>query len=333
MEKKLKIVQSRKDLTHEVMLGLATISGVRYAVDFVRSLETKKGKFLTGSIRADGKEIWSFKNARYNNARYSGICVVTEISDKVVLCFLSHSNMLEWVVPIEHLRESQMIDGEMITSVDIKEVINLKYLAAREIGVVAKLSPLEEKVSTFLCRKQRDKENAEKIEKRRLKEEKRNEIMSRETISAYTDTGSGRFGKPVTTNEWHCLPNGTRVILVESFNQETGKYGPVLEAFIARKNKGGRTEKENVSKVRDERPAPVERVMARRFITVEMDDGSIRQVPVYSTMGEIQLAQKAGLNGGSLVTSEDQRDEKGEYLVSSINGVLEPKKLGFLRPL
>ncbi|MCR4284368.1 MAG: hypothetical protein NUV64_03615 [Parcubacteria group bacterium] len=325
--KRLLIKEKRIEGLYEVALGLVTIDSVKYSVDLIRKVISVKDNFLVGSIRADDKEIWHFKNARYN-----GICVVTEVDDTVVLCFLSHSNELEWIVPLEHLRDSQIIDGEMVTAMDVGERLILKQAAAKEIGAVVKLSPLEEKVSSYLSVKRREKEEAERLERSRLKEERRAEIMARESISAYTETGAGRFGKPVTADEWPCLPNGTRVILVESFNKETGECGPTREAFIIRKGKGGRIEKENASEVASERPAPkfVE-VKAKKVIIVDMD-GAMRQIPVYKTTEEIELAKKAGLNGGSMVTSEDQRDEKGRYLISSLKGPVE-KKLGSFMPL
>ncbi|PIR58121.1 MAG: hypothetical protein COU71_00420 [Parcubacteria group bacterium CG10_big_fil_rev_8_21_14_0_10_38_31] len=308
-------------------LGLVEIKGVKYAIDLIRSLKAEEGKFLAGSIRADDREIWHFKKAGYN-----GICTVTEVGDEVVLCFISYGNQLEGVVPLDCLFDLKTIGGEMVTAMDIRKAILLKRRVAKEIGAVAKLSPNEEKASAYLSAKQREKENNERLEKSRLKEERRDEIMSRIAISAYTETGAGRFGRPVVGEEWQCLHSGVYVILVESYNKETKECGPAMEAFAVKKGKGGRIEKENISKVKDGPPA-LANVKAKRVVIVDVD-GSIKQVLVYNTIGEIQLAQKAGLNGGSVVTSEDQRDEKGKYFLSLVT-VSEIKKLGSgsFRPL
>lgn len=326
---RLQIGETKKSATHEVALGLVEENGVNYAIDLVRSLRAPEGKFLAGSVKVDAKEIWSFKKTGYN-----GICTVTEVGDKVIFCFLSYDKKLEWVVPVDYLKNLQVVEGEFITSLNMSEVIALKRLVARKIGAEAKFSPLEAKVSAYFFKKQRDDNEALKLEKLRRKEEKRNKIMAREIISAYTNFGAGRFGRPVVGDEWHCLDRGTFVILVESFNEETGECGSAIEAFAVRKGNGGKAEKENATKVTDMCP-PVRRrteVKAGKAVVFDID-GAFRSVPVYKTMDEIRQAREAGLNGGTFATAEDRQDDKGCYTLFVLGGSDNIKTLGSFRPL
>lgn len=325
---RLQIVESKRSDTHEVALGLVEEDGVKYDIELFRSLNAPEGNFLASNVKVDDKEIWHFKKTGYK-----GICAVTEVGDKVVFYFLSYDRKLEWVITINCLKSLQVIEGEFVTSLDVNEAISLKRLVASKLGSVVKFSPAENKVLGYLLSEQKKKEDSMRLERLRLKEEKRDRIMSREIISAYTETGAGRFGRPVVGEEWHCLSSGTFVVLVESFDEGTGKCGPAIEAFAIKKGKGGRPEKENAVMVTDERP-PVRRIPDVKASAVFVFDinGAFRSVPVYKTMDEIRQARANGLNGGSLVTSEDRKDEKGRYTIFAVSDP-EIKTMGQFSPL
>jgi hypothetical protein len=164
-------------------------------------------------------------------------------------------------------------------------------------------------------------EEAEKAryEERRLaREELLKRVFSRPEVRGFTASGKPRRGIPVLQREWPSLPEGTFVVVVESYNDETNKAGALVEAFRVERKPGRNPEKGSCVAVSgasgSTNSSTTSNFMPTKTVVVELPDGMF-EIPVYNSAEEIRQARISGLNGGSFAGIE--RGEKVEvYAVS-----------------
>lgn len=161
---RLQIVEAKRDTMHEVATGLIEKDGVKYSITLARSLEAPEGKFFVVSVKVDGKEIWSCQN------RYNGICISTEVGDKVVFCFVSYDKKIECVVPVDYLQGLRVVKGKPVTSFEVSEGIFLKRFVSINLGLTVEFSSAENRFQSYLLLKQKEMEKSKRL---RLKKKKR----------------------------------------------------------------------------------------------------------------------------------------------------------------
>jgi hypothetical protein len=212
---------------------------------------------------------------------------------------------------------------------DLRTQIKAKEETAKELGCEYITSPAEEKVLRFEAKKQQEEaearkkaaEEAEKAryEERRLaREELLKRVFSRPEVRGFTASGKPRRGIPVLQREWPSLPEGTFVVVVESYNDETNKAGALVEAFRVERKPGRNPEKGSCVAVSgasgSTNSSTTSNFMPTKTVVVELPDGMF-EIPVYNSAEEIRQARISGLNGGSFAGIE--RGEKVEvYAVS-----------------
>ena len=207
--------------------------------------------------------------------------------------------------------------GEGIMSylggMNVEELIDIKVKLTRRLANTFPVNTKDEK--TFLRLKKEDEAVAkeqERKDKANAARELSKQIMNRSNITVYS--GEKKiYGHPATENEWKVCQIDTPIILVSSYDADSGSCGDLLEAFFVNKGKGGKKEKGNPqSSLQWEKP---------------IDQSGISQLvltPVHATVGArrlpfdmvdsagLETLQQLGVNSGTQVVLNEP-DADGLY--------------------
>ena len=320
----LRTTETKIQNGYEAMTAILDFKGIEYVLEMIKSVKAPEGaSFLVTKVRVGNKLLWSFKNEQFR-----GFARFEEIMGIPIIClFSSDWKEIKRIIPLEDLHNSQriMIAGEMqtVTSRDILEILEMKQGLADKLKVKVKFSENEKTALVFMRRKEEEKEELARQEKKKVHEEKIARIINRPQVSGYDENGFKKYGYPVVGDEWQLLPSGIFVVVVESYNNETGECGELIEAFEVARGKGGKPEKKNTSKVFRKPVKAESAVLEGRFALFEIN-GTLKEVVVYQDMADVHTANKAGLNSGMLVTTE-VKDEKGRHQIYSVtDGEIKP---------
>lgn len=289
--------------THQFEMGTIMAGEHLFTVSLLRAVNFEKGRefpFLVSKIEHGGKVIWDYKSCGHSEC-YGRLAWA---NDELVIAFIS-KGVNGKVVDVTALAD---ILAHRQTSLDRK--IKLKRAAADFLNRQVEYSSHEQTVIELLAKRQREEEVAKKEEghRQRLAEKlkRRAVIMAREKVYTFTLDGQPRSGIPVVGDEWHSLPSGTWVILVESYDDDVGKP---IEAFVVDKAPGGKANKGKRVFVRaTQGEGRLETVKVIKTVLVE-GDGDFYEVQIFRSMNDIKTARAQGLNGGTRVAVESATDQ------------------------
>lgn len=305
--------------THDVRIG----SDGSLFFHFIRRANLSfDGDFLVAKICKDGELLWSFDPAEKNRGFRLGLPVVLDDGDFVVA-------LIRWDDggAVSEIRSTEfLIRGQ---TPDLLTSLRKKQEAAKILGRSFRASPAELQASRLFSLQRQKAEETERIAKQDERAQEiakiRSLVKSRRNISGMTADGEKRFGYPVTEAEWPSLEDGTKVVLVEDYDDETDRHGQSIEAFIVKRQSGQAAQKFRPGKIipqKAEEKAVTMPMVVSSYITL-MNDRFV-EVKSFLDMESIREAHKAGLNGDSLVTAEDQDKGGGQFTVyrlSSKSGV------------
>ncbi|MEK9154872.1 MAG: hypothetical protein AAB596_02290 [Patescibacteria group bacterium] len=333
----LRVMEVKLNGACEVMLAKINFKGVEYSIEKVRSVKAPEGAiFLLAKVMAGEPEgekvLWQFKDEEF-----TGFAYLEEAGGIPVICLVSYAKKLKRIIPLEDLSSLRRVKvaGEMqvITSRNIAEVIKLKALAAKKLKLEPEFTEAEKAISRVLLDREKEKEEQKRKDRIKEKEERIQRILSRPQVFGYDQSGFKKYGHPVMGDEWCSLPEGTFVVLVESYNNETNECGELIEAFAVSK-KNGKPEKKNASNVQKEPVCPrTNKLTAPEAIRIAFFEieGRLEQIAVYKDIEDVRMARQSGLNGGALVAT-DNPDEQGRYQIFAV-GCKEIETKGHFIPL
>ena len=312
-----RFLREEDSLTHEIIFGELQSGGNLFLVKLIRSKVNSGLNFLIAEVSTiRGEILWRFKDANF-----AGIGLLAQSADECVIALVGkgRGGKMEQVIPFSTISEGKRPD--------LMASIQMKYQAAKFLGIDCQSSPSEQRVIAVLREREREAEiqaRKEAEEKRdRERHEKIQRIISRPQIVGLTVDGKRRHGYPVTEHEWPSLSNGTFVILVTSYDDQKQVPGEMIESFEIWKGHGKNPSKKSRATVsyattQQATGATMTRPEAVRTIIVEMKNGEFHEVHLYTSTDEIRRAREAGLNGGTYV-AVNKKDGRGRYEVLSVH--------------
>lgn len=322
--------------THEVEVGRVTMGDEVFIVHMIRKrglLLPNGGDFLLAKVFDGGEKnlLWQFPKGSFD-----GFGLLAKAGDETVVALVrkGRGGAVEEVIPFSTLLHSP---------VELHRKVRLKMQAAEFLGRDYVLSTAERIIIERDDERRKEEDRRREEEKRaarqsafearrRAREELTSRVQARSRLEVFTADGQRRSGFPVTGTEWLSLPDGTFVVLVESYDEETGEVGTPIEAFRTVKKEGKNPAKGSSAPVLLKRPErAVKPVLAVvKTIVIETADGAF-EVAVYATMENIRRAREAGLNSGALVTAEDRAHSDGRFEVFSVCDGM--KTIGIFAPI
>lgn len=253
-------------------------------------------EFLPSNITQGGREIW-----RFDKDSEATMAFLREYDNEPVLALSTPRKLLDvlFIADIT-LIMTVKIKGGKEKKIPARSLIALA-LCKRELAKDLAREPVytsdemlvlkahDQKVGEEARRKAHDErsDNLRKKEEGRVAsiavhEGKVKSIMNRQEVRCFTvDYGQPRRGRPVVGNEWECLKNSTFCILVDSYDNETGKCGNLIESFRVRKD-GAKAKRQDIEKVQLER---VENAVAGDIEAEDVEtftvNGEAMLMPVY----------------------------------------------------
>lgn len=263
-------------------------------------------------VDGEGKTLWKYDRQRHLGA-FAWLREVDSFGP--VIAYATRSELIE-VISIAHLSKMRVVRD--VTGREnyeggpgILQVVELKQLLAEDLGVEPRFTPNE----ASIVKRLREQQQAE-VRARRLAEvaarqvardvqvreqaAKVTAILARKPIAGFTVEGQRLTGVPVTNAEYEMLPHGKFVILVASYDLETGACGDVIEHFSVRKSGGGRVDKDNPRLISKANPAE-RQATAKMEAKLLFEIGSdFVEVGLYRR-ADIDALHAAGLNSATKV--------------------------------
>lgn len=291
---------------HRFETGTVTAGEAVFTVHLLRAVNFEKGRefpFLVSKIEHGGKIVWDYKSC--GRSEYYGR--LAWANDELVVTFIKKGASGR-VVDVTALAD---VIAHTQTSLDRK--IKLKRAAADFLSRGVEYSSLEQKVIDLVAKRQREEDavRREQEQMARLAEkvQRRAAIIARKKVRAFSSSGQPYSGIPVVGDEWHSLPSGTWVILVESYGDDDDVGNPI-EAFVVDKAPGGKANKGKrvfVGATQGE-GRQLETVKVIKTVLVE-GGGDFYEVQIFRSMNDIKTARAQGLNGGTRVAVESATDQ------------------------
>ncbi len=263
-------------------------------------------------VDKEGKTLWKFDKYRYPGA-FAWLREVDSFG--AVIAYATRRELIE-VISIAHLPKTHIVqDAAGRESYEggpgILQVVELKQLLAEDLGLEPHLTTNE----LIIVNRQRQVRAALRAELRKLKVQAREvarqalaqdraervaAILARKPVAGFTVEGQRLTGIPVVDKEYEMLPHGKFVIVVASYDVETGQCGEMSEHFLIKKTSGGRVDKANPRLVTKANPA--ERQSAAKVETkflFEISNDFV-EVGLYRR-ADIDALHAAGLNSATKV--------------------------------
>lgn len=313
----LEIIVSRDTANHEVEIGKVSNVGQEIFVEMIRSMSVKDwGEFLPARVFGkDGKDLWNFKQENFR-----GFGKLVNYGNELVIILVNKGQQVEKIVLVADLPKIQRVKigekTEMIGGRGPEEMLTLKVCIAKKFKLDHVATNEEKEILQLIRQAEKADEEARRVAKEEAKRIKLQKILGRPDANGYAADGKFCYGTPVTLDEWQMLPDRSRVILVESYDDETKVCGNITEAFFVKKM-GNKTEKNLPKSISAEKPKPVEeKIPEASSIIYAKVDGKIQRIMVFSQK-DITLLVKNGLNSGTLV-AVDGKDELGRYRIERL---------------
>jgi hypothetical protein len=313
----LEIVESKDNATHEVEIGKVSEVDQEILIEMIRSMMVKdRGEFFPARVfEASGKDLWRFKNENFH-----GVGKLVSHGNELVIILVNKHQQIEKVIPVADLPKIQRVKvgekTEMIGGRGLEDMLTLKFSIAKKFKLDFVTTEDEKSILQFIRQAEKADEEARRVAREEARRGRLIKILSRPAAEGYTINGKICYGTPVTADEWQMLPDKSRAILVESYDDEIRICGNVIEAFFVRKS-GNKTEKNLPKPISAEKPKPAEeKIPEASGIIYARVDGKIQRIMVFAK-SDIELLVKKGLNSGTLVAI-DGKDEVGRYRVERL---------------
>jgi|GEM_PF-1876350 len=315
------LIEVKDSSTVDVECGKVKVGEQEFMVDMIRR-KGMSADFLPAKVYLDGKEIWNFPSEKY-----SGIARLLFIHNEYVLVFINKNRQVENVVPLADLPKIRKIyvNGRkmLIGGRGVYELFKFKAAAAKQLKLEY-LKTNEEQTFIQLNNKlESEKKEAARIA--RADERKRwlDLVFSRPEVNGYSEEGGKYYGTPIVEGEWQKLPDGSRVVLVETYNDEDNTHGDLIEAFFVKKGHNGRPEKKGAKIVFAKRPEKEEPVIEAKGVEFFKIDSAVVEACIFCKE-DIASLNNAGLNSGTYVALEGA-DDQGRYQILRLSeGKSEP---------
>ncbi len=280
-------------------------------------------------IEGEGKKklLWSFGRLsdRPDAKAYLNDHVDAEgvpIEPVIIYSTGGHDDLLLDVIPIVDLPKilfSLDENGKPVRSGGRKMVplIAMKFDIAERLNLKPVLLPLEKRFDDMqnaaareatreASKREQEARDLAAAAKREERELRRQKLMRRTEVIAFTAEGNRRKGTPVTETaterEWESLPKGHPCILVTSYNDETKEVGAPVQYFIVKKRDGGGAPKKHEPvAVTAERPVGQSSATKVLRIAGVMMKDEPEQVTLVQDFAAVKALKAAGLNSGTFV--------------------------------
>lgn len=245
---------------------------------------------LCSSVYNGQQRIWNFQEEKFVGRAH--LLYVNETP--IVALVGKDSGAVEKVVALPVLAEE--------SSLGIKVRIELKIAAAAELVVEYALDTSERKVHARLTLERAEAakrqlierqaaQATEREERQQRRAERRQAVLARQDLAVVNTAGKPLYGKPVVSDEWQSLPDGTWVVLVESYDSQTGHCSGLTSHFVVSK-KGGHCRQSAVTtditfrtRQKVEAPKPL------GVVLLEMED-DVHEVLLYDPVGVKALKER-----------------------------------------
>jgi hypothetical protein len=289
-------------------------AGNELRVEALMSLNAPEGaEHLPAKVvDKEGRTLWKFDKYRYPGA-FAWLRDVDDFGPVIV--YATRGELIE-VISVSHLPKIRIVRDSAGREtyeggLGILQIVELKQLMAEDLDLQPRFTPNE----MIVIRRQREQRNALRADLRRLEvqarevayqalnQERRERvaaILARKSIAGFTVEGQRLTGIPVIEGEYEMLPRDTFVIVVASYDPETGECGDLVEHFSIKKSGGGRVSKNNprpVTKVSPAERQPEAEVKARLLFEIGSD---FVEIGLYRR-ADIDALHAAGLNSATKV--------------------------------
>jgi hypothetical protein len=251
-------------------------------------------------LNQSGEIIWEFTK---ENFKGRGLLYMLERTREFVIVLEQWRGKLARVIPVQDLLKGKR---------DIGELINIKEMAAKELGMKPILSAEE---NLFLNgqheaqeRKRKEKIQQEKIQ-RQAEDELSREIRNRpEVYVVICSNGRAVRGIPVTRDEWvHLRPPDTGIIVEEYL---PGQFMKATEIFRVKRDKQDNLIKDFIRKVFP-KATPIDIFLAIRLgeAFFQVTDNNFSQLPVFSNEN-LSQSQVAELGNRKMFAVKEEHNEE-----------------------
>lgn len=288
------------------------IAGLK--VETLKSKNAPEGaEFLPSKVvNAKGETLWKFDKNRYLGA-YAWLREVDD--DDLIIAYATRSAVYE-VIPVKDLPSMRLVkddSGRMSYEGgrNSQAIVELKLIIAEDLGLEPIFSTSEALIAKLLRRRKAEaraeaeaeqKAQAQAAREARVREQQLRitRILERKPLIGFTADGQRLTGIPVVGDEYQSLPHGKWVMLVESYDESTGKAGDIIEHFVVSKTGSGRVSKAQVRVVTATNPKQVQVTATKRGEQVVEIDNVFHTVSLYDQAG-ISALHAAGLNSATKV--------------------------------
>lgn len=297
---------------HDICIGVISAGGIdlsiRLGKSLLANLEPDKAEYIINSIvevDEDGKKefLWSFRQeadglkgvARLYDLENYGwvIALVGRFKEQV-----NKSWGITKVIPLDALL------GNIYNPT---ELTRLKIYLAKALDEHYVLSDEE----WGLRKKYLKEKDISKTQRRKEWIDRQQQVRARRKIQVFNVDGLRLYGIPVTDDDLEYLPDSTPVIIVSSYDDETGDVGELLEAcFIKQARSGPRKVGSKIGLTWDEPEEEIAPFVEAEPISLVVDGKE----------GSFTLFSKAGMdsfyrNNFSMkaTVAIDEPDDEGRY--------------------
>lgn len=347
VDRELIVVENRQGGKFDVKIGRFFFEEEKYInIELICSNVIVGGEYMPSRVfDMLGNNLWSFKDEKENGFEGRGRLVLfKKISDLVI--YLENREGITKVIPLMSLARFKPIKlGDELLNLGgrtLEEMAELKKGLAKELGRKAIFTKEEDEAleEVWLIRKanrraEREEEEARRAEEhQRRKEERRKKteaILKRSPITVYTAEGQILGGIPVVGSEWQLLPGHIKVVLVESFDEETGLPGKPMEAFIVKKIDYQREKTYVKNLVFSKKP------VSEKVIPVALDKlffrigGKFVKILHFSSE-DAKLLREQGVDSETMI-AVGVPDANGKYCIVLLNENKEEKAVGAFAPV
>ncbi len=292
-----------------------------------------------------GNNLWSFKDEKENKFEGRGRLVYFKKIEEPVI-YLENREGITKIIPLMSLVNPKSVKlGDTFVNLGgrtIEELAELKKGLAKELDKKALLTQEEKDAleEAWLIRKanrKAEKEEAERIKqeeyqkKREERLRKKESILKRSPITVYASNGEILGGIPVVGSEWQILPGHTKVVLVKSFDEETGLPGEPIEAFIVKKNDYQREKTRVKNLVFSKRPV-VEKIVPKALNKLFFKIGAKFVKILHFSQEDAKLLKEQGIDSETMIAVGNP-DANGKYCVVLLNEEGSEKVVGAFAPV
>lgn len=346
-KRELVVVENRQNDKFDIKIGRFFFGDGEYInLELIRSKNIVSGEFMpSGVFDMLGNNLWSFREEKEDGFRGRGCLVFFKKIGEFVI-YLENLNGITKIIPLMSLTSLKNVKlGDTFVNLGgrtIEELAELKKGLAKELGKKFILTKEERDAldEAWLIKKANKKAEYEEEERRRQEEyrkrreerrQKKEAILKRSPITVYTAEGQILGGIPVVGSEWQILPGYTKVILVKSFDEESGLPGEPIEAFIVKKNDYQR-EKTFVKNLVFSKKPKIEKVVPKALDKLIFKIGAKFVKILHFSQEDAKLLKERGVDKETMI-AVGNIDANGKYCLVSLNEEGDETVVGAFAPV